>query len=219
MNPLLRRIALLSGWVILLVPTLFLARHPAPAVAATGKGHHGRHTMLLIAPEGKVDLRSEPCGPTARLTKPAGTLVRVGAQLAACGGTWVLVELVDGSGMGWVPAAALIEPGATGPSFGHFIFVSGRRAAPILFAPPLLDSEAIWLRFDFAGLRPGDVVQWVLDINGERYAFAPVIWGAAGKGQQWVNLMSVSPRPVPAVWLVIFYVNDEYVAQASLPLR
>lgn len=176
--------------------------------------------MQLGAPEGKVDFRDLPCGSVVRFTGNAGTQVRVVERVEACGVTWYRAVLVEGNGEGWVPASALVDPTSGGPTFGSFRWSAGTVARPLANGAPLSYRDGgLWILWDYTGLRVGDMVEVVLLVNGERYSSAPRAWSGPASGQHLLNVLTLQPRSEAGEWMLWFFVNGEYVGQASATVR
>jgi hypothetical protein len=177
--------------------------------------------MVVVGMEGEIPLFHDPCRPAAR-TIPVGTLVHVVDEVTnACGRHMVLVELRNGGGRGWVAAGVLADPNATGPIFGAFRLCAGDARGPavpcgaaVAFAP-----QGMWLSWDFAGLKQGDIVQRVLVVNGQRFQSPPVRWSGAAAGRQLVNVVEGQPALAPGLWTVQFIVNGKPASQATFEVR
>lgn len=176
--------------------------------------------MVLIAPEGQVDLVDTPASPVVRLTAPAGTVVTI-VNFAQVDETfWYLVELANGA-QGWVPAEALDVPDAQATAFDRFTFCAGDVRAPGARCGALLPlgAEALWVRWNYAGLRANDVLQPVLIVNGERYQGRPQVWRGSPTGQHLVNLRELAPPREPGTWTLWLVLNGQLAATTSVRVQ
>lgn len=176
--------------------------------------------LLLTSPNGKVDLFDNPETRVSRFTVPAGTLAVVVDWAQNGTGFWYLVRLDDQS-QGWVPAEAVAKVGAQGPAFHHFTFCEGEVAAPngLCGNQLSLNTAALWLRWDYAGLTHQDVVQQILIVDGERYQTEPMAWNGPATGQHLMNLLDLAPRRSTGLWTVWFVVNGEFAGATSVRMQ
>lgn len=177
--------------------------------------------LMLVSRGGPLQVYDQPGG-TLLFTAEPGALVVIEEARLVADIQWFLVTMVEDGRRGWVPTAGLTIEVAPMRRFDSFRFCEGSAAAP---AAPCgrelsLQAEAIWLHWNYAGLKAGDKVQRVLVINGERYQSSPVAWGGASSGEQLVNLLAEpSPRREAGAWIVEFFVNDELTSQTSVLVR
>ncbi len=197
---------------------------PSPTAEAVGTGGADflkGVPLLLVAPEGRLDLFGGPGGQVIG-SLDHGTLVRI-VEVRMVGETqWFLVEVEGGKGRGWLPTEGLTIEMAPAISFDHFVFCTGDAAGPgFLCGRELpLATEALWLRWSFQGLREGDELQRVLVMESERFQSPPQRWDGPASGEQLVNLMADHELPKkPGVWVVEFFVNGKVVGETSVWLR
>lgn len=172
---------------------------------------------VVVNLDGVSPLFDTPERLAIRFTLPAGAVVRMVDGVRFRGEAWCLVEVVSDGSKGWLTADQLLA--LNGPYMGNFLLCGGTVAHPAperdctRHGPLPLDPDAMWLRWDYAGLRDADVVQWMLVINGERYQTPPIVWKRGRGGQQLVNLLAANPRVEPGAWTIKVIVNGRTVGE------
>lgn len=200
-----------------------LPRGATPTVLAGGGADYLKGVpLMLVAPEGQQLYLYDSPGGALLFTVEMGSLVVIEEARTVAGTQWFLVVLNDSERRGWVPTEGLSVSVTPEVTFDDFRFCPGTAAAP---GEPCgrelpIDSEGIWLRWHYKGLKAGDEVQRVLLINGERYQSQPATWDGASTGEQLVNLRAEhAPRMEPGIWVVEFFVNQRLVGETSVWVR
>lgn len=178
--------------------------------------------LLIVAPDGSLTLYDRAGGSQGVHTVEQGTVVRIIGAEKVASTTWFHVELAESGAQGWVATTELTVEVAVSPRFDSFLFCAGDASGP---SGPCgselpLEAEAIWLRWRFQGLQPGDKVQRLLIVEGERYAAPPESWQGPASGEQLVELRgSHQPRPERGAWVVEIFVNDQLAGESSVWVR
>ncbi|MBA3534670.1 MAG: hypothetical protein H0T73_22350 [Ardenticatenales bacterium] len=195
--------------------THLIAAHPTPQEAQGGGADMLAATgqTLVLGEDATVTFLVAPCG--ARMTGhalPTNTMVEMVGKRMACGHLWYLVQQTDGTS-GWLACGLLATPDA--PCLAESRFCNEALCGNTLS----LESEELWFFANLNGVSEGDMVQYVLTVNNERYQQPPVEWTEQARGQQMIQLLDYAPRMEPGRWNVQLFVNGEFVGEAEVNIQ
>lgn len=181
--------------------------------------------VVLFVQDGKIVFYDQPSGDSHTLTVEKNTLVeaRLIGETRVGNVEWFRLEVPElQSGGGWVMSDEMTI--YTGPAytFDSFVFSAGTAAGPVgpSGSSLALPFDGLWLEWEYAGLKEGDVVQRTLWVNGEQYGTKPITWSGPSEGRQLVNLIDEhNPRVEAGIWTVEFIVNGETVTETTVQIR
>lgn len=219
---------MLTGVGLIVWDTTVIAQPPTPTpivTATTLPTVTLNVPLMLVVEDGEIIFYDQPEGMPQPFSVPNGTLlsVMVLEEQKLNGTEWFLLELTEIEGRGWVKANELMGI-HVGPKmiFEGFQFCLGSAASPsgpCGTSLPLSDSE-VWLTYHFKGLKRGAVVQTVVVVEGEQYQSQPRTWDGSADGTQLINLVQTHNLPAtPGLWTVKFYVDGNFVTEASVHIR
>jgi hypothetical protein len=209
------------GFCIVLFVTLFLrtlsiAYSQEPVPFAQGD------LAIITAADSPIPLWDAPAGITIADVIRVGALVQI-VQVAdeQHAHRYFVHSVTDRTRRGWIAGDALKTVKGVRNHIGNIVTCSeAAHRLPICGAAiPLTEKDALMLHFDYFGVSPHAFLQWVITVDGERYASRPMKLERT-EGAHVLDLldMDIAPHLFAGQWQIKVLIDAHTVHERNITI-